>query len=108
MFGAWFSDEGEQESRWPLVQMKMVRHQDAGMHLPASLGAGIAGGFDEALAIPVIHKNRLPPVAASHQVIAQAPAGERRARRIIAPARQMPAKTNAYCEGSGTADKPAK
>jgi hypothetical protein len=37
--------------------MKMIRHEDIGVNLPARLGANLAQRFDEALAIRIIHEN---------------------------------------------------
>ena len=39
------------------------------MHLPACFGTSLAQCIEEALAIHVIQKNRLPPVAAIHDVV---------------------------------------
>jgi len=39
------------------------------MDLPVGLGAGRAQGFEEALAIPVISDDRLPPIPATHHVV---------------------------------------
>ena len=52
--------------------MKMIRHEDIGVNLPARLGANLAQRFDEALAIRIIHENPLAPVTAIHDVINRA------------------------------------
>ena len=46
-------------------QMKMIRHEDEGVNLPAGLGANLGGGFDKALAIRIINEDGLAPVAAT-------------------------------------------
>ncbi len=53
-------------------QMKMIRHEDVGVNLPARLGANLAQRLDEALTIHVIHEDQLAPVAAIHAVINRA------------------------------------
>jgi hypothetical protein len=37
--------------------MKMIRHEDIGVNLPARLGANLAQRLNEALAIRIIHEN---------------------------------------------------
>ena len=49
--------------------MKMIRHEDIGVNLPARLGANLAQRFDEALAIRIIHEDQFAPVTAIHDVI---------------------------------------
>jgi hypothetical protein len=49
--------------------MKMIRHEDIGVNLPARLGANLAQRLDEALAIRIIHEDQLAPVTAIHDVI---------------------------------------
>jgi hypothetical protein len=41
--------------------MKMIRHEDVGVNLPAGLGAHLGEGFNEALAIRIVPENRLAP-----------------------------------------------
>jgi hypothetical protein len=48
--------------------MKMIRHEDIGVNLPARLGANLAQRLDEALAIRIIHEDQLAPVTAIHDV----------------------------------------
>ena len=53
-------------------QMKMIRHEDIGVNLPADLGASLGEGFDPAfagLAIRTGPEDRFTPVAAIHDVI---------------------------------------
>jgi hypothetical protein len=50
----------------------MIPHQAKGMHLPGSLGAGLAQRNDEAVAVGVIAKNVLAPIAAAEHVIDRA------------------------------------
>ena len=52
--------------------MKMIRHEDIGVNLPARLGANLAQRFDEALAIRIIHEDQFAPVTAIHDVIKRA------------------------------------
>jgi hypothetical protein len=52
--------------------MKMIRHEDIGVNLPARLGASLAQRVDEALAIRVIHEDPFAPVTAIHDVINRA------------------------------------
>ena len=52
--------------------MKMIRHEDIGVNLPARLGASLAQRVDEALAIRIIHEDPLAPVTAIHDVIKRA------------------------------------
>ena len=49
--------------------MKMIRHEDIGVNLPARLGANLAQRLNEALAIRIIHENQFAPVTAIHDVI---------------------------------------
>jgi hypothetical protein len=49
--------------------MKMIRHEDIGVNLPARLGASLAQRVDEALAIRIIHEDQFAPVTAIHHVI---------------------------------------
>ena len=49
--------------------MKMIRHEDIGVNLPARLGASLAQRVDEALAIRIINENYFAPVTAIHDVI---------------------------------------
>jgi hypothetical protein len=52
--------------------MKMIRHEDIGVNLPADLGASLGEGFDPAfagLAIRTGPEDRFTPVAAIHDVI---------------------------------------
>ena len=50
-------------------EMKMIRHEDIGMNLPARLGACLSQGLEEPLPIPVILEDRLAPVPAIHDVL---------------------------------------
>ena len=52
--------------------MKMIRHEDIGVNLPARLGASLAQRVDEALAIRIIHEDPFAPVTAIHDVINRA------------------------------------
>jgi hypothetical protein len=52
--------------------MKMIRHEDIGVNLPASLSASLAQRFDEALAIRIINEDQFAPVTAIHDVINRA------------------------------------
>ena len=52
--------------------MKMVRHEDIGVNLPAGLSASLAQRVDEALAIRIIHEDPFAPVTAIHDVINRA------------------------------------
>ena len=52
--------------------MKMIRHEDIGVDLPARLGASLAQRVDEALAIRIIHEDPFAPVTAIHDVIKRA------------------------------------
>ena len=49
--------------------MKMIRHEDIGVNLPARLGANLAQRLNEALAIRIIHEDHFAPVTAIHDVI---------------------------------------
>ena len=49
--------------------MKMIRHEDIGVNLPARLCASLAQRVDETLAIRIIHEDPLAPVTAIHDVI---------------------------------------
>ena len=49
--------------------MKMIRHEDVGVDLPAGLGASLGEGFDEALVIRLVQADRFAPVAAIHDVV---------------------------------------
>ena len=49
--------------------MKMIRHEDIGVNLPARLGANLTQRVDEALAIRIIHEDPFAPVTAIHDVI---------------------------------------
>ena len=49
--------------------MKMIRHEDIGVNLPARLGANLAQRLNEALAIRIIHEDQFAPVTAIHDVI---------------------------------------
>ena len=53
-------------------QMKMIRHEDIGVDLPAGLGAHLDQGLDKALAVRIVEEDRLPPVAAIHGVVDRA------------------------------------
>ena len=53
-------------------QMKMIRHEDIGVNLPARLGANLAQRVDEALAIRIIHEDQFAPVTAIYDVINRA------------------------------------
>jgi hypothetical protein len=53
-------------------QMKMIRHEDIGVNLPARLGANLAQCLNEALAIRIIHEDQFAPVTAIHDVINRA------------------------------------
>ena len=50
-------------------EVKMIRHEDIGVNLPARLGASLSQRLDEELAIRVIHEDQLTPVTAIHAVI---------------------------------------
>jgi len=52
--------------------MKMIRHEDIGVKLPAGLCANLAQRLNEALAIPIIHEDQFAPVTAIHDVINRA------------------------------------
>jgi hypothetical protein len=52
--------------------MKMIRHEDIGVNLPARLGANLAQRLNEALAIRIIHEDPFAPVTAIHDVINRA------------------------------------
>jgi len=52
--------------------MKMIRHKDVGVNLPAGLGAHLDEGFDEALAIGLVLEDPLAPVAAIYDVVDRA------------------------------------
>jgi hypothetical protein len=52
--------------------MKMIRHEDIGMNLPARLGANLAQRLNEAPAIRIIHEDPFAPVTAIHDVINRA------------------------------------
>ncbi len=52
--------------------MKMIRHEDIGVNLPARLGANLAQRLDEALAIRIIHEDQFALVTAIHDVINRA------------------------------------
>ena len=52
--------------------MKMIRHEDIGVNLPARLGANLAQRLNEALAIRIIHENQFAPVSAIHDLINRA------------------------------------
>jgi hypothetical protein len=49
--------------------MKMIRHEDIGVNLPARLGANLAQRLNEAPAIRIIHEDPFAPVTAIHDVI---------------------------------------
>ncbi len=49
--------------------MKMMRHEDIGVNLPARLSANLAQRLNEALAIRIIHEDSFAPVTAIHDVI---------------------------------------
>ena len=49
--------------------MKMIRHEDIGVNLPARLSASLAQRVDEALAIRIIDEDQFAPVTAIHDVI---------------------------------------
>jgi hypothetical protein len=49
--------------------MKVIRDEDAGMNLPAGLGASLAQGLDEALPIRLVLKDGFAPVVPIHEVI---------------------------------------
>jgi hypothetical protein len=52
--------------------MKMIRHEDIGVNLPARLSANLAKCLNEALAIRIIHEDPVAPVTAIHDVINRA------------------------------------
>jgi hypothetical protein len=52
--------------------MKMIRHEDIGVNLPARLSASLAQRVDEALAIRIIHEDQFAPVTAIYDVINRA------------------------------------
>jgi hypothetical protein len=52
--------------------MKMIRHEDIGVNLPARLGANLAQRLNEAPAIRIIHEDQFAPVTAIHDVIDRA------------------------------------
>ena len=52
--------------------MKMVRHEDIGVNLPARLSANLAQRLNEALAIRIVHEDQFAPVTAIHDVINRA------------------------------------
>ncbi len=52
--------------------MKMIRHEDIGVNLPARLGANLAQRLNEALAIRIIHEDQFAPVTAIHDVLNRA------------------------------------
>jgi hypothetical protein len=52
--------------------MKMIRHEDIGVKLPARLSARLAQRVDEALAIRIIHEDQFAPVTAIHDAINRA------------------------------------
>ena len=49
--------------------MKMIRHEDIGVKLPAGLSANLAQRLNEALAIRIIHEDQFAAVTAIHDVI---------------------------------------
>ena len=52
--------------------MKMIRHEDIGVNLPARLSASLAQRLNEALAIRIIHGDPFAPVTAIHDMINRA------------------------------------
>ena len=52
--------------------MKMIRHEDIGVNLPARLSANLAQRLNEAPAIRIIHEDQFAPVTAIHDVINRA------------------------------------
>ena len=50
-------------------EMKMVRHEAAGMDLPTGLDAGFGEGVKEPLAIGVVAENEFTPVDAVQDVV---------------------------------------
>jgi hypothetical protein len=53
-------------------QMKMIRHEDIGVNLPARLCANLAQRLNEAPAIRIIHEDPFAPVTTIHDVINRA------------------------------------
>jgi hypothetical protein len=52
--------------------MKMIRHEDIGVNLPARLGTNLAQRLNEAPAIRIIHEDPFAPITAIHDVINRA------------------------------------
>ena len=50
-------------------QMKVVGHEAPGVDLPAGFLAGLAQGFQKALAVLVVLENIFAPVAPIHEVV---------------------------------------
>jgi hypothetical protein len=51
--------------------MKMIVHQAIGMHLPPRLETDLTERTQKLLAIRIIVKNRLAPIAPAHHVVAR-------------------------------------
>jgi hypothetical protein len=49
--------------------MKMIRHEDIGVNLPARLGTNLAQRLNKAPAIRIIHEDPFAPITAIHDVI---------------------------------------
>jgi hypothetical protein len=49
--------------------MKVSGHQAIGVHLPTGLFAGLGQGFEEPVAVGLVHEDFLAAIAAIHQVI---------------------------------------
>jgi hypothetical protein len=52
--------------------MKMIRHEDVGVNLPAGLAARLTQRLDEALLIRVVFEDGFAPVPAIHDVVNRA------------------------------------
>jgi hypothetical protein len=52
--------------------MKMIRHEDIGVNLPARFVASLAQRLNQALAIGIIHDDPFAPITAIHDVINRA------------------------------------
>ena len=50
-------------------QMKVIKHQTPGMHLPVRLATALAQGEQKQFPILLIPEDRLPPIPAMHHVI---------------------------------------
>src|SRR5437762_13042470 len=51
-----------------LTRLKMIRHEELGMNLPARLAAHLAQGLDKPLAVVVV-EDRFAPVPTVHNVV---------------------------------------